>query len=172
MGWYLGQRTFPFSSEVQFLCALDFKGIAPWGVKQVGMGLVTQIHWSHGYFSIAVRSVCGYWLIHVCEHFSTFAGVFFWQWTVQIEARNHLQNFHVRTSKSHFEHLCMHRHTHLNTFNAHTNITEIDFCLQCSVNPRELCKSVKEPGNVAPSPVMSWRSNSAIVQWVQTSVQP
>lgn len=84
------------------------------------MGLATQIHWSRGNsFSLAVSSVC--------EHFNTFTGVFFWQWTVHTETKNHLQNFHMRTSKSCLEHLWIHRHMLLNTFNACTNTTKIDF---------------------------------------------
>lgn len=103
------------------------------------MGLATQIHWSHEYsFSIAVRSVC--------EHFNTFTGVFVWQWTVEIETKNHLQNFHMWTSKSHFEHLWMCRDTLFNTLNACKNRTKIDFCLQCSLNLREVCNSLKSQG--------------------------
>lgn len=128
------------------------------------MGLASQIHWSHGNsFSLAVSSVC--------EHFNTFTGVFFWQWTVHTETKNHLQNFHMRTSKSCLEHLWIHRHTLLNTFNACTNTTKIDFFLQCSLNRCEVCKSLREPGNMAPSPFMSWRSNPVLMQWAQTPVQ-
>lgn len=156
MGWYLGQRTFPLSSDVQFLRALDFKEIALWGVKQVGMGLVTHLHWSHGYFSVAVEtSPCA--LVSHSDTSNGCTGIFLCQQTVQIDTKNHLQNFHVGTSKSHSVHLWAHghAHTHTNTFKAHTKIMKIDFSLQCNGNIHEPCKRLNQPGSVAQSLLVS-----------------
>lgn len=55
------------------------------------------------------------------------------------------------TSKSHFEHLWRRRDTLLNTFNACKNTTKIDFCLQCSLNLREVCNSLKSQGTWHPA---------------------
>lgn len=81
--------------------------------------------------------------------------------------KNDLQNFQVGTSKWHSVKVRTetHTHTHTNIFNAHTKITKVDFCLQCSGSLCELHKRLKQPRTVAQShsfelPVLNCKSNS------------